>query len=91
MIQDAFAQMDSSVDDQTSLARLKTIYGSGKAELEKTLQASEDKLSEADHRIQGLNLNKLTVRDLAVKLEKAKQSFITYEERVQYVEDWVSD
>lgn len=61
MIRNALTALGSSHDGAESLVDDKTVCKSKKAKLEALLKATEDRLSDAWHRVQELELSKDTV------------------------------
>lgn len=61
--------------------------GEVKAKLKTSLKASESQLSDAQHRIQELELSKNTLNQLATRIDEAEKSLVASQERVQYFED----
>lgn len=66
-------------------------FGASKDKLEALLQAPESKLSDAQQRVQDLELTRVTVDQLASKVDKAEKAFIPSVEHLQYNKEKVAE
>lgn len=90
MIEDTLATFASTGSDYASSADLKGTYAAVRAELEKSLAASEEKLADVERRIQEVENNKGTLYDLARKDDEAEARLKTSEEHVGFFETKMS-
>lgn len=91
MIRDALAALVPADVYVISLTNLKQSYATDEAELKKSLAASDEKLSDAERRIQESEHNKDTLDESVTKADKAGATFRRPKEHVLFLEDHLSE
>lgn len=91
VIREALVELPIVDGDKTSLPNLKEAYAANKAELEKSLTAPEEKLADAERRIQEFEHNREAVDELVTEVDEADAKLRSSEEHVRFLEDDVSE
>lgn len=91
VLNNALAALGSTDKDAVSLASLKKLHVSDKAELDESLKALEDMLNKSEHRVHELKQNQDAIQELASRLDKTADALKKSEEHVQSHEDRISE
>lgn len=87
IIKNALVALHSSRDGAEPLAELKKVCEANKTKPEAWLKASEDKLSDAQHRVQEIELINDTASPLAAEVNEAEKALPTSQEHAQFDAD----
>lgn len=83
--------LGSNEGDKTPLSELKNRNYTSKGELEKFIQASEDKVSEAEHCNQEPELKKEIAQDLEITVNRGDKILMRSEKHVHSYDDRLSE
>lgn len=82
---DALPTFSSAGGDEASFVDLEKHHAANKADLERSLAASEERSADAERRIKKFEHNKDTLHDLAIKFDDTEAKLKSYEEQVQFL------
>lgn len=91
LIKDGLAALASDSSDEATLADKEESYVAKKAELEKSLGVSLEKVADTERRVQEFEHNNDTLEDLPSEFGDAEAKLRSSEERVRFLEDKVSE
>lgn len=89
MIKEALAAFASTGGEETSLANLEQSYAVDKAELEKSLVVSEEKIADTERHLQEVEHNEGTLDELVTEIDEAAAKFKAFEAYAPFLEDKV--